>query len=377
MAQLFELITHLLGSYSGAFVLFWGLMLLACVGLWALKSHKNVVARKGEGALFWVFGMAMAAFSAFRPIGIAPDDLAYLDIYNRVVCPTLTCGQWVQGGRDWGWYSLVGLLKSFGLSSRVMLLITAFAVLIKLWVIFRLSRRPMVALLFFTAVFYEVQDLTAFRVSLSLAVFMVAIYSLVCHHKSIGVLATFTPGLFHKQALLSPLILLAGVLHRWYATFVVLCLLPIALLFMGLSFHAYKEISIYQSMPWLQLAIQGMENYIAIGQSGVYDKVRIMPYSYLPLIALMVCFAKDVVASNMDLYRYCGMSFVIACWLTWFFASWQEPQARFFEFFALPSVLLVGNFRNRVLQNTGVILVSAVFVVRYNVLHPLLTGFLS
>ena len=374
MPNLLAQLNSLQGSYSGAFVLFWGLMLIACAGVWLLEWRKNSVASQIESVMFWAFGLAMVAFAALRPIGIALDDLAYLEIF-KTVCPSLECGQWIQSPRDWGWYTLTGFLKSFWPGPRVMLMIAALALVIKLWVVFKLSKRPLLALIFFTGVFYQAQDITAFRVSLSLAAFMLAIYLLVRHHPIFGGGALFIPGVFHKQALLSPLLLLSVILRRWYTVFVVLAVLPICLLFLGLSHQGYREIIPYQNLPWVQLVIQqGLDSYIAAGQAGFYDKIRIMPYSYLSLIALVIFGARAVFLSDRTLFQYCAMSMVITCWLTWLFAGWQEPQARFFEYFALPAVLLVGNFKNNVWVNGAVIAVSALFVVRYNVLHPLLSG---
>lgn len=347
-------------------------MLIAWVGLGIVGRRNAWLSIQLEKAIFWVFALTMVAFAALRPIGIARDDLAYLNIYNTV-CPTLSCGQWVQGARDWGWYSFVGLLKSIWNDPRVILCISAVAAIIKLGIIFKLSHRPMLALLFFTGVFYQVQDLTAFRVALSLAVYMVAIYLLVKRHRLMGTLALFFTGVFHKQAMVSPFILLSGILRCRYVVFVLLAMLPICLLFAGISYQGYREILPYMNLPWIQPIIQqGIDSYIAIGQSGGYDEIRILPYSYLPLIVFIVVFSKNVYLADRDLYRYCAMSFVITCWLTWLFAGWQEPQARFFEYFALPTVLLVGNFRKSLLTNLGAIAVSAVFVVRYNVLHHLL-----
>lgn len=340
MHNALEMLLILKGSYSGAFVLFWSFILVGCVGLWVLATCHAELSIKLEHVLYWTFAIGLLAFAVLRPMGIARDDPAYLEIYTTV-CPTLTCGQWVQGERDWGWYSYVGLLKSIWPSPRVMLWVSAVAAMAKLWVVFKLSRRPMLALLFFTGVFYQVQDLTAFRVAFSLAAFMLAIFLLIRQRYVLGGLAVLTPGLFHKQAVITPLILISGILSRWYAVFVLLAILPICLLFGGLSYKGYEEILPYLHLPWVQLLVQqGIDSYINLGQSGAYDRVRIMPYSYLPLAALILFFSKDVFLKNKILYKYCAMSFVIACWLTWLFAGWQEPQARFFEYFALPSVLL-------------------------------------
>lgn len=374
MPNVLELLYLLKGSYSGAFVLFWLSMLIVWAGLGIVGRSNARLSFQLENWVFWVFATGMLAFAALRPIGIARDDLAYLNIYNTI-CSTLSCGQWVQGARDWGWYSLVGILKSVFVEPRVMLVVSAIALLIKLWVIFKLSRRPLVGLLFFAAVFYQVQDLTAFRVSASMAVFMVSIYFLSLRPRLIGSLGTFLAGFCHQQAFLSPLILLSGILKNRYIVFVILTLLPISLLLMGFTFQAYMQIASYQDVPLVQFLIaKGLGSYVAIGKSGAYENIRVMPYSYLPLILVTVCFSKDVFSRDNDLYRYSAMSLVIACWLAWVCAAWQEPQARFFEYFALPTVLLVGNFRKSLLPNLGVIVVAAVFVVRYNILHPLLTG---
>lgn len=374
MPNILELLYSLKSSYSGAFVLFWGLMLIALVGLSTVGRRNARLSLQLENWVFWLFALVMAAFAAFRPIGIARDDLAYLEIFKSI-CPSLVCAKWIQTPRDWGWYSLIGFLKSFWDVPRVMLWVSVIALLIKLGVVFKLSRRPLVGLMFFTGVFYQVQDLTAFRVSLSMAVFMVSIYVLSRQLRLIGALSTFLPGFVHQQAFLSPMILLSGILKRRYIVFPVLTLAPICLLFIGFTFQAYMEISSYKDVPLVSyLMAQGLSSYVAIGQSGAYESIRVMPYSYLPLILLIVYFAKDVFSTNNELYRYCAMSLMVACWLAWVCAGWQEPQARFFEYFALPTVLLVGNFRNSLLPNLGVIVVSALFVVRYNILHPLLTG---
>lgn len=374
MLNVLELLYVLKGSYSGAFVLFWLSMLIVWAGLGIVGRSNARLSIQLETATFWVFSIAMVAFAAWRPIGIARDDLVYLDIY-KMVCPTLSCGQWVQGPRDWGWYSLIGFFKSFWDEPRFMLWLSAIALLIKLGVVFKLSRRPLVGLIFFAGIFYQVQDLTAFRVSITMAIFMVSIYLLSRKQWLIGSLSTFLCGFFHQQGFLSPLILLSGILTNRYIVFMILTLLPIALLLTGFTVQAYMQIASYQDVPFVQFLIaQGLSSYIAIGKSGAYENIRVMPYSYLPLILVIVYFAKDVFSTNNDLYRYCAMSLVIACWLAWICAGWQEPQARFFEYFALPTVLLVGNFRNSLVPNLGVVVVAAVFVVRYNILHPLITG---
>lgn len=370
MFQIFEALKNLQGSYSGAFVLFWGVMLVACVGVRAIESSKSSIATKVETTLFWLFGLAMVVFAALRPIGIARDDLPYLDIYNTV-CPTLTCGQWIQGTRDWGWYSLVGLLKSVSPTPRVMLGIAALALLMKLWVIFRVSRAPLMALLLFTGVFYEMQDLTAFRVSLSLAFFMFAIWVWMARGSLLGGVSLLLPGLFHKQGFLSVGLILAPLFKRWYWVLVVSMVAPVVMLW-TLDKPVLPAWLISQEDMLMQHAVQqGLDSYLSGQAAGLFKADRLIPIVFYPLIGLGIWLAKDVFLLNRRLYSLIASSMAIACWLMWLFAAMTPAQVRFFEFFMLPMVLLAGCAQRSWINISALAIVSGVWLVRHNVLHPL------
>ena len=90
MPKIIEFMYSLKGSYSGAFMLFWGLLLIACVGLSIVSRRNARLALQLESGIFWAFALAMVAFAALRPIGIARDDLAYLEIF-KTICPSLVC----------------------------------------------------------------------------------------------------------------------------------------------------------------------------------------------------------------------------------------------------------------------------------------------
>ena len=102
MLNTLELLYSLKGSYSGGFVLFWGFILISCGGLWFLQLRKGQWPAKLDNALYGFFGALMIAFTVFRPIGLAPDDVAYVSMYNAI-CPMLTCDRWALSARDWGW----------------------------------------------------------------------------------------------------------------------------------------------------------------------------------------------------------------------------------------------------------------------------------
>lgn len=346
-------------------------MLLACVGLRFLESRHAQLTFKFERILYWAFAMGMLAFTVFRPIGIARDDLPYLDIYNSV-CPSLSCGQWLQGVRDWGWYSLVGLFKSWFPFSRVMLGVAGMALLIKLWVIFRLSRAPLMALLLFSGIFYQVQDLTAFRVSLSLAFLMLAIWIYVSKSVFWGSTALCLPGFMHKQGFFSIALVSAPLFKRSFWLLVIAVLLPFAILLI-LGKPSIPEWMLNQGDIVRQHAIQqGLDSYLAAQAAGAFKADKLVPIVFYPLVGLGLWLAKDVFVNNRKLYSVVASSMALACWATWLFAATTPAQARFFEYFMLPIVLLAGCANRTWLNLVLIAIVSGVWVVRHNILHPLM-----
>lgn len=371
MDRIVEYLKSLQGSYSGVFVLFWGAMLVTCISLWVLESRKNTITLKAETRLFWVFGLLMVAFAALRPIGIARDDLAYVDIYNTV-CPTLTCNQWIQGTRDWGWYSSVGLLKSLVPDLRVMLWLGAAALLAKLGVIYSLSRRPLLTLLLYSGVFYEVQDLTAWRVSLAIAFFMAAIWLIVRSRTYLNAWTLFCCGLFHKQAFVAPLILLGGALRKkvWWLT--IACFAPIVLMIFGV-YPQLHEIFSSKSGEFQQVAVaQALDSYLAAKNAGVYQGWRTAPLVVYPQIFLMLWLVIRDKASNERLKSLIAGCLAMGSLFLWGFASLPDAQIRFFEFFMVPTVLLVGMRRLNGLELISLVAVSGAYLIKYNLVAHLL-----
>ena len=368
MPNLIELLHALKGSYSGAFVALW----YACALLAAMSVsvQRKPWARHFEIVAYWALALLMVSFAIFRPIGIARDDLAYIEIYKGI-CPTLTCGQWLQGARDWGWYSLVGVLKSFCATPRVMLWLGAAGLLVKFGVIYRLSRHPLMALLLFTGLFYQVLDLTAWRIALASTVFMVGFWLLAEGRVRLGWVVTLASGLFHKQALLSPLVLFGPFLNGRFVWLPLFSLPPLILMLTGCLIDAPALLQQIGSESLYRFAIeQGLDSYI----SGDYSGWRIMPIVFYPLLALFSWLAWDAFYANRRLYGYSAAALISSCWILWVFAPFPVAQVRFFEFLILPVVFLAGTCRFDWWRFVGVAVVSGVFVVKYNVLHQLLTG---
>ena len=367
MPNILELVYSLKGSYSGAFVTFW----CACALLTAVSvlAQKKTWVRQFDAITYWILAILMVAFAAYRPIGIARDDLGYLEIYNSV-CPTLTCGQLLQGSRDWGWYSLVGFLKSFWAGPRVMLWLGAAGLCIKFVVIFRVSKRPLFALLLFTGVFYQVLDLTAWRIALASTIFLFGLWLLIEGKKTLGWLVTLSCGIFHKQALMSPLVLLGPLLQQRFIWLPLFTIPPLALMLSGNLVDVPVQLQRLGIESLSKFAIeQGLDGYMAN-----YSGWRVLPLVFYPLLVLCGWLAWDVFHLNKRLYGYSAAALIGCCWVLWVFASMPVAQVRFFDFLVLPIIFLAGNCRVDWWRFLGVVFVSGGFVLKFNVLHQLLIG---
>lgn len=368
MLRLPELFKLLQGSYSGAFIVLWSICVVL-TGI-SLSTQKKSWSSHFAGVAYWLLALMMIGFAACRPIGIARDDLNYLEIFNNV-CPTLICSQWVQGVRDWGWYSFVGLIKSFVADPKVMLWIGAAGLLIKFAVIYRLAKQPLFALILFCGLFYEVLDLTALRIALASTVFMVGLWLLIEGRTVLGGIVASICGLFHKQAFVAAFVLLGSMLRLRYSLFFALAIFPILMLLIGW----YPDLPVLAKRLGTNTANSflfqhGLDGYIGRNYTGW----RAVPIVYYPLVILAIWLARDVFLENNRLYAYASMSVVLAAWFLWGFASLPDVQVRFFDFMILPVVFLAGACRFDWWRFAGVVAVSGIFVVKYNILHPLLTG---
>lgn len=372
MTQVFEAVSFLQGSYSGAFLLFWWVMLVTCAVTWGIQSKNNSsINTNAECFLFWVFGLAMVGFAALRPIGIARDDLGYLQIYNTL-CPTFDCGQLIQGERDWGWYSLIALLKSVVSDPKVVLWSAAVALLIKLGVIYSLAARPLPVLLLYLAFFYEIHDLIALRVSFAIAIFMGAIWLLAHCRTYWNWWALFACGFFHKQAFVAPLILVGSLFrtYRWLS--IAVCLIPVFLLNIGI--YPKLHLILPHMSPEFQriIVVQGLDTQIRSVVAGFYNGWRVAPVVAYPQILLILWLLIKHQSSNDRLTSLLTGCLSMGCLFLWGFASLPDAQVRLFDFFMVPTVLLAGMRRLKSLELAGVFAVSGVFVIKYNILHHLL-----
>ena len=352
-----------------SFQLISAILALVCI---ALQESLLKPRERWDFWFFWAFGAAFIAYSALRPLGAGVDDIyGYATDQFVRVCPTFSCGTWIQGDRDQAWYSLVGLLKSIDPSPRVQLLLVATGLGLKLWVISKLTQHRSLALLVYEACFFVIHDITALRVSLAISVYFGAFYLLVQHRGFQGGLGLTVNGFFHKQAFVAPL-LFFGRWIPWSRRGAFFILVPMGLLMLGI----YPGDAIFKwaiSLPGGPDVVNALfgATYVAGKLAGAYDQVRIWPVVAPPTVLLAVWLIRDLEPKSL-VFKYSATSVLLAVLFLWGYAVIPEVQLRFWHFFLVPIVFIVGNARLNRLKLAAILVLAGIYNVKYTTLHDLL-----
>lgn len=352
-----------------SFQLITAILALVCIALQEplIKSRE-----RWDFWFFWTFGAALIAYAALRPLGTGVDDLpGYATDQFVRVCPTVSCGTWMQGDRDQVWYSLIGLLKSVTPSPRVQLLLVASGLGLKLWVISKLTQHRSLALLVYAACFYVIHDITALRVSLAISVYLGAFYLLVQRCWLAGGLSLAVNGLFHKQAFVAPL-LFFGRWIPWSRRGAFFILVPMGLLMLGI----YPGDAIFKwaiSLPGGPDVVNALfgATYVAGKLAGAYDQVRTWPVVAPPTVLVAVWLIRDLEPKSL-VFKYSATSVLLAVLFLWGYAVIPEVQLRFWHFFLVPIVFIVGNARLNRLKLAAILVLAGIYIVKYTTLHDLL-----
>lgn len=346
---------------SAGFVFMALLIIIAC-----LVSRRSGQERiQLDRAFFWVFGLALVFFAAFRPVGLGRDDLVYIEIISAL-CSEESCAQGLSFARDYVWFALVqlGLILSSG-GLGVALGLSGLGVLVKLLIIDRLCQERLLALLLLVPLSIVQFDLTQLRAGFAISWMLLGIYFLVRSRGWLGSLLLVSNFALHTQAIFSPGLLgykLFGV-SRW--------ILPLTLtgLVALLLFEIYPPALMLQ---WMGLFKATAPYYDGI-HNGSYAGIKAFPVAYFVLLfyGAWLCFKSK---SSDPIVQIVAASLVLGTILAWVFASIPPLQGRLFEFYAVPLVLLAGNVGYSRLKIVATIVLATILYLRLELLHDWILG---
>ena len=327
--------------------------------------------------MFLLVSLLAIAFAIFRPFGITLDDYGYFIKYDHL-CPIAECGKWIQSSRDCLWFTLVGLLLSWYQDPKVMLWLAGFALSLKLLIIADITRFKTLALGVYLAVFYVVDDLTALRIGFALSFVYLGFWLLIRGRYILAAPAFLLPGFAHAQAIVAPLFYFGRWMPDGRLFFMAAILAPLGLLVIGAVperglFAAILSADELRRLLGLFMNADVLDVVAGefLGQPGPRKPV----YPVFAPIALLIVMYLVIQASKPFgmLIRCAKYGLVLSAWSLWLFSFNDTVQYRMFVLFFMAAIPIVGNIAPDIRWVALSVLLAAVFVVKYHVLHRLLS----
>ena len=338
---------------------------LAILAVGLSFSSSNYIKKMDRG-FFWAVGLGLVGFALLRPIGLARDDLAYVEIVKSL-CVQGNCAEGAPIVRDYVWYGFIKLGALYWPENfRVALAVSGIGVLIKLCVIDHLCSHRLIALLLFIPLCYVQYDLTQLRAGFAISWMMIGVYALVRSRVWVGLGVLGTNFMVHSQAIFSPGLLCYRIfgLSRWILP--VLTAFALFLIYTGF----YPSVD---TLSWLGGLSQTAPYYMG-SQSGAYVGVRLFPWAYFLILGygLWLCDAERM--TQRKLTEIVSAGIFIGMFVAWVFAINPTIQTRIFEFYAVLLVLLAGNVGDSRGKMAVTCTLALVLYMRLELLHDWILG---
>lgn len=251
-------------------------------------------------------------------------------------------------------------------NERAAFYLAALGLLIKLYVIDRLCKSKVLALMLLVPLVYVQYDFTQFRTGFAISWYFLGIYFLVRRWFAASVPVVGTCFLWHMQALPSISLFPAYWLNRSNLVAPIVILSVLCLLALGVYPKAHFLVSAYT--PGI-----GAERYIASSLSGEFDNVKALPLGYIPIL-IGAAFILTQSGRPKGLFRAVGSSIIVGTILAWFFSANPAIQGRMFEFYMAPLVLVVGNISDNTLKKATVLALSWILYLRLELFNDWILG---
>lgn len=300
--------------------------------------------------------------ATLRPFGITRDDGNY-EFHAEQTCKITECGLTQEIDYDVGYFFLLSISKVFFDGYQAVFFLAGFALAIKLFLIARMTSYSLLSLYFYFSVFFLYHDVTQVRVSMAIAIFLLALYLMDRGRKKLGVVAYGAAMLTHFQALVAPLAQLADRMigRRYWLAISLVIISQLAVVIHLVPASSIIKLLMNEDSHRLQgLTID--DSIFGIRGTNVL---------FILLLAITVFPLKRIVVQN-KLLGFCFSSVVVGYMFYWLFFGIPVFPDRVLQFFWVPLVILVSLGRFHKPTYVATILVGAMFFMLTAFIAPIL-----
>lgn len=333
------------------------LLLISVVGIKFIRSKKI------EKILYVTLSIGCVLAATFRPFGIARDDGNY-EFHAEHTCKITECGLFQEVNYDVGYFFLLSISKVFFDDYQAVLFLAGVALAIKLALIARMTSYSVLSLFFYFSVFFLYHDVTQLRISMAIAIFLLALYLMDRGRKKIGVVAYGAAMLTHYQAIVSPMAQLVNTMigRRYWLAIILVVISQLAVVV-----HLVPAASIIKLLMDEDSRRLTQNLFIDSSMFGIRGTNVLI----ILLLAITVFPLKRLVVQN-TLLGYCFSSVVVGYMFYWLFAGIPVLPDRVLQFFWVPLAILVSIGRHHKPTYVATILVGAMFFMLTAFVAPIL-----
>lgn len=334
-----------------------------------LASVFSKISEKYQKYIFITLSTPLVLFTAFRPIGLMRDDWYYRTILSWKNEDYFSK---ISSLRDPLFYAIAWILSHISKNAELLIFLIGFTLTLKLVIIYKLGGANRLLMLFmYMSIYWQLHDLTQLRVSVSVLFFLGFFSFQKYKHNILSGFSIVGSMLSHAQALLNFIFFYKSIyLPRKFifSTAVVL----FGFLAAGITFNFEFLfdvfnffINIFESQSELKEAFRS--HYLA-AKLGLHSSNPSFPIILFlaSTIYLYSIHSLDREVYNLPHVRVASLSVFMAIFLSWAFASISDAQVRFYEYYFVGGLVIVGDV-TRLKALIGLYILAILYFIKFNV----------
>ena len=281
--------------------------------------------------IFNILSLFLLLITSAHPFDYSVDDQQYLFLAQNIsdnndnFLDTLD--------HDYLYYIILKVLLYIFPFWTSFIFISVVALLLKLYVIAKLTNYSILSLFIYFTIFFELHDLTQFRLSLAVSFFYIAIYVIVINKTFIkGLLFFAFSALSHFQALPSFFVIIISkfLRNKFYLS-----------LFLTIVFYLFSNFTIFNVLSYFGYSVElfrasfDTDNLLEISKYNSYNFLI-----FLILIMLIHYLKKSIYSKNFYLYKTSFYSIIFGFILSTVLSGIGQ-ESRIIQFFFTPIVFLI------------------------------------
>jgi hypothetical protein len=330
---------NLLNAYTTqyAFSLIYFYLLICCI-LDILPLKRSLP----QFFTFYLPSLILITLTGFRVFGFSRDDHAYLEIYNHI-----DSFKFIELDRDIGYIFILKIFNNIFEYPDIFLYISLFFIIIKLFLLKKITinRNLSLVLLVYTTIYWQIHDVTQFRVSAAITFFLIFYFLTLKNYEILRFLPLLASISLHLQSIFYVFLLLKRtVISKIYLRRIIAISIFLGI---GLNIYDIDNFIITFIRPTMELfwGYSRLETYLSMMNQGDFDHYRNFPYMLLFFLLALYWLTGEDNLQMSEGWAIISNSILLTIILSFVFFGLTDVQVRLYEQLLFVIVLIAGQIK--------------------------------